>query len=822
MARSSVTSKMKVEPPSKNKAQRDQKKGAQKKALLGKVQKRQKELDSPIKSSPSLNSKQKVRQRKEKLKFSEVRSAFATYAKDASASPSTDTMRHLTKIRSSERGRTSRGSLSTYDNNISKDNCTDVLSSKRKFDERSSLSEEDSHGAQSSMTCSALTGHSDDNEKNSDASFRSPENLIFLTSHTISQLESLENNSEHGLHPNDDKSDNTSFTSPENHANSLSVAPSQLETLDSLSEYEANEEILHPNFQEECDKYAETFLNFKNVVKPQRLSNLPEVVVVPIEENDDQALVGFNENINLYGCATIKVMKGIVSVLGSLLSSEASEVTFYSPLCDPALVIKTQSSKESESDIEQNMIQKLLKDALSEHAAEIENLLACSTVIHLSGLKESHIYPKYKHFFEVPPKNVMWNELCKGCFLVGPNCVFIDFPGYHLACEEILPPAEMINDQSLSNSTAVVTVGSKGAGKSTFNRYLINCMLNHYELVNYIDCDIGQPEFTISGCISVNHVTSPILGPPFTHLRNPHFSTFYGAVTASNDVDRYIESVKNVLLHVKPGYPIVVNTMGWIKDVGMNLLADVIRMIQPSYVVQLSSRKEVRAAPLITRDYVDQFDSLKFITIPQAQDYKHFWIKTDLPTSNLASANPADRRLLRIFSYFTRVQNDCALRDLDRSNEVLSLRTLCSLKPYIVFVKDVLLCVCHETGVLREHALSVFNCSIVSLSVVSKEHFKDHSMKKYLEPPPTSKCYGFGIVRGVDPHKQALYIISNLPQETLPKVNCLSIGSLNIPDALYNTDEARSTDTSTVPYAVDKFPFHITGSNRFRSYKIFK
>lgn len=761
-----VRPKRKSQVPCNDEVPKDSKTGAKKKPQLSKVLRRQRELDIPIKSLPPSKIRRNVKQGKEKMKFSEIRSAFSTYAKDASESLKTNAIKLVTKKKSiPAMKQKSRNTTTTHGD--SEEEISDVLIS----NDECRVSAENCHDGQSASHCN----------------------------------KNAETNAEE-------------YTSPE----SLLISPSDENTTDDTS-YVDNMSGRREVFQEEYEKYAETFLNIKNVIKSQRRSNLPDVVVVPTEEN--KALVGFNENINLYGSAAIKVMKGVASVLGSVLSSKALEVTFYSPLYDPALVIKSTVSKSHETDIktEQNAIQKILKDACFDQRSEIERLLACSTVLELSGLKKSHTYPKYKNFFDAP-ENVSYNELCKGCFLVEPNCVIIEYPGYQLACKEILPQAEMMKKQSLSNNTVVVTVGSKGAGKSTFNMYLTNCLLNHYELVNYIDCDIGQPEFTISGCISVIHVTTPILGPSFTHLQNPHFSTYYGAVNASHDVDRYVECVKTVLQHVKPGFPIVVNTMGWIKDVGMNLLAHILCMIQPSHVVQLSSRREDREARahLITQDYVNQFDTMKFTAASPVSDYQHFWIKTDIPKSNLAIVNPADKRLLRTFSYFSQVQMDCALRDFHKTDDVLSLQTLCSLKPFVVYVKDVLLCVCHETGVLRRHALSVFNCSIVSLSTVSKKHFEEHSGKEYLEPTPTSKCYGFGIVRGVDPHKHALYVISNLAQETLMKINCLSVGSLTIPEALYNVDEAKSTDVTTVPYAVDDFPFHITGSNKFRSYKIFK
>ncbi len=56
--------------------------------------------------------------------------------------------------------------------------------------------------------------------------------------------------------------------------------------------------------------------------------------------------------------------------------------------------------------------------------------------------------------------------------------------------------------------------GSKGTGKSTFGRLLLNSLLNVCSEVAWLDTDCGQPEFTVpgllSGCGSSAYKTAPI------------------------------------------------------------------------------------------------------------------------------------------------------------------------------------------------------------------------------------------------------------------------------------------------------------------------
>ena len=43
----------------------------------------------------------------------------------------------------------------------------------------------------------------------------------------------------------------------------------------------------------------------------------------------------------------------------------------------------------------------------------------------------------------------------------------------------------------------LLVCGGKDAGKSTMARWALNSLLNSYEAVAYLDCDVGQSEFTV-------------------------------------------------------------------------------------------------------------------------------------------------------------------------------------------------------------------------------------------------------------------------------------------------------------------------------------
>ncbi|PHJ19883.1 molybdopterin guanine dinucleotide synthesis protein b, partial [Cystoisospora suis] len=87
---------------------------------------------------------------------------------------------------------------------------------------------------------------------------------------------------------------------------------------------------------------------------------------------------------------------------------------------------------------------------------------------------------------------------------------------------------------------AVVLWGGKGVGKTTFCCFLLNTLLNFFPKVAFLEADVGQPTFTLPGCVSLLEVTEPVLTPPhslvdtFKHLTDlRHTPQSEGKRTAS-------------------------------------------------------------------------------------------------------------------------------------------------------------------------------------------------------------------------------------------------------------------------------------------------
>jgi len=163
--------------------------------------------------------------------------------------------------------------------------------------------------------------------------------------------------------------------------------------------------------------------------------------------------------------------------------------------------------------------------------------------------------------------------------------------------------------------TSIMICGPKGSGKSTFGRMLVNAMITRSastshkrsitqtDGVAFLDLDPGQPEFSPPGELSLIHLRSCNLGPPFTHpaiaadngdrlVRAHH----YGALSPKNDPGYYIKCARDLfgryqeLLAHFPSCPLVVNSAGWVQGAGLEVLLEIIKLRRISDVVYTSTR----------------------------------------------------------------------------------------------------------------------------------------------------------------------------------------------------------------------------------------
>ena len=168
-----------------------------------------------------------------------------------------------------------------------------------------------------------------------------------------------------------------------------------------------------------------------------------------------------------------------------------------------------------------------------------------------------------------------------------------------------------------ANSTGpqkIMICGPKSSGKSTFARLLTNTILsraaafsgtnqaNRNHGIAFLDLDVGQPEFSPPGELSLAHLRSCIFGPPFTHPMVPPIADSHvikahhvGANTPRDDPRSYVRCAMDLLVHYRrmlysySPCPLIVNCSGWIQGSGLGVLKELFQGVAPTEVVYMST-----------------------------------------------------------------------------------------------------------------------------------------------------------------------------------------------------------------------------------------
>ncbi|CAH9095862.1 unnamed protein product [Cuscuta epithymum] len=335
--------------------------------------------------------------------------------------------------------------------------------------------------------------------------------------------------------------------------------------------------------------------------------------------------------------------------------------------------------------------------------------------------------------------------------------------------------AETIAHNSVSSPPPVSLIcGPKNCGKTTFSRHLLNVLLKRYKKVAYLDTDVGQSEFTPPGFLSLTIIDKISADFTIPCLKTPERCYFFGDISSKRDPKLYLSYIFALYDHYREKYcmlnnsnsasngvPVVINTPGWVKGIGYELLVDILKYTSPSHVVKICISSQSK-------------------NLPEGE----FWLEEgEAPLTNLIEINSARQdslqrsilvgkdapffRDLRIIAYF----RQCFPSDANITTTKELAHTLAAHPPYEISVSSITIKHLHCQVPMSEVFYSL-NATIVGLAVSSENS----------EEMP--HCVGLGIVRGIDTSRHILYIITPVPCESLEMVNLLLQGFIQIPTPL--------------------------------------
>ncbi|AOA65268.1 Polynucleotide kinase [Komagataella phaffii CBS 7435] len=330
------------------------------------------------------------------------------------------------------------------------------------------------------------------------------------------------------------------------------------------------------------------------------------------------------EYLLLGGQYELSVQKGAVIVNGISMNSGSNPVNVVAPMFKALPVIKSVHSDDASSVLSQSFQSVIL---VRDYSTGLQNV--------------GELLPPLRNIFSFVSSDSKKS--------LSPY----EAKFYGHTFTPILPPQKsrtsgtLISDQwklamnTVTKGSRILVIGTKNSGKSTFVTNLINQLLQS-TTVNVMDIDPGQPEFSSQDCISLSEVDSPIFGMNM-HQCKLLVEHYTGFSSPSRQPTRYISAMKALTnyywchLH-KKNLPLLINTPGWIKGFGIELLKDMCSFIKPTQVIFLTYPDSDEENELM-----NSLRTELFLKITGVHNY------------NTAKSLPSHLRSLRILQYFHQI-----------------------------------------------------------------------------------------------------------------------------------------------------------------------
>ncbi|GAA5826859.1 hypothetical protein JCM11251_002922 [Rhodosporidiobolus azoricus] len=430
-------------------------------------------------------------------------------------------------------------------------------------------------------------------------------------------------------------------------------------------------------------------------------------------------------------------------------------------------------------------------------------------------------------------------------------------PHWDHAVSSALPPLRATTHDA--GRFVALVEGPKRVGKSIMARMLTNALLDRYEAVAYLDTDLGQPEFTPPGFLSLHILRHPAFGPSFTHLAIPLSAQYLGSTSPVSDPASYISAAQALLetyaleveyplidepdrfsafsrrrggrfarmrghegaaeeeaarqvKKIRERVPLVVNTQGWVKGLGADLLVKLKEASRPTHVFSFAGSAEDGDAPSF-----DQFGDDDSQQLP----YRLFSLPPAPPSPLESKWSAADYRILSLASYFHGVYPSAS--SVNHAGPTAALpshwdfsNSLAASSPFpFSWSPDADPAQLHSVHLVApgtadgeikyEHILHALNGAVVALVTPPSGENSARPPRSFpydpTSPAPSlltgSRALGLALVHSVSPSTSTLHILTPLPPSLLAAHAPLSVvrGALELPTALMLDYSASVTDS---------------------------
>lgn len=299
--------------------------------------------------------------------------------------------------------------------------------------------------------------------------------------------------------------------------------------------------------------------------------------------NPDHIIVGLKvgESLKIIGQFKIQIQRGAVKFNSAHYYHAPQEFTIVQHNLSSAIVISSTQvvSREGIKDL-------CTQDNEHLFTSDYKSVVKISNL--KTGLENISKYPPFKNAFTLDDNNEVL-DLSEYSFDILALCRDgLKYDGY------IVEEVDKII-QGLETPSSFITVGNKNSGKSTISKLLINKLVSNSP-VTVLDLDPGQSEYSKPYCISITNHFEPLFGFNYnTHAYDRHY--YYGFTNPQSNPEIYKSIIQSLVNYYNKflkqrGHHLVINSAGWVKGYGKQLLIELTQMLCPDYLFVLTPNGE--------------------------------------------------------------------------------------------------------------------------------------------------------------------------------------------------------------------------------------
>lgn len=328
--------------------------------------------------------------------------------------------------------------------------------------------------------------------------------------------------------------------------------------------------------------------------------------------NARQVLVLLKTKIYFHGSLNIRLIAGSATIFGYELM-QGETVFAYSPRSENCLYVSpSEDHHQHENNVEINLhdlpnafdtleLEQMLSDfdSSSDAIVLLENDTNNRSYYMIENYMRETIFTNFESTGDHPHPLQLSESMLRCRFLTHTDTGLRVNPQW----QEVI----------MTVNSRQMIIGGKGVGKSTFLRYLINKNLQGFDKILLIDLDIGLPEMFVPQTVSATIITEPILGPGYIRNTPPYKAYLFGDVNVLVSPIKYLKCVLKLLKHCScrddlRSMPWVINTMGYSHGFGLELIAAILRALNPTDLIQIQSSKSANnVGTILNAEMVNAF-----------------------------------------------------------------------------------------------------------------------------------------------------------------------------------------------------------------------